>query len=179
MIVPIEVERAEAAASRMWQLVFEARGFGALLSRSLRNWSQAGQTARQLWVTDTEPLAHRFQLAHTRRLAEQQSVYDMIARLPAALRELRRELALARHAATCLGRARHGQTRRELAAVIRAARRLRRIECAGEARTQPRADTLEDWLALDRARCYADVGVEARGWSVDHGASCSLDTAPR
>ena len=179
MIVPIEVERAEAAASRMWQLVFESREFGASLSRSLRNWSRAGQTARGLWVAGAEPLAHCFQLAHTRRLTEQQSVYDLVARFPAALRELRRELALARQAATRLGRGLHWQTRRELAAVIRAARGLRRIECADEARTQPRADTLEDWLALDRAECYAAVAVGARGWGVDHDASCSLDTAPR
>lgn len=149
MIVPIEVERAEAVASRIWQLVLEARDFSPSVSRALHRWTRAGRLVRRLWVTGIGHRLRRFQLASTRRRVEQRIVHDLVARFPLAAREMRCELAFARRAAGWLDRGRHGQTRRELAAALRAARPFGRIEVPDGPRAQPRPDTLGEWLALD------------------------------
>lgn len=129
MIVPREIQRAEAAASRVWQLVFEAREFLPSFLRALRIWSQSSSTTRRLWVEGVDPRRHRFQVANSRRLSEQRSAHDLLGRLPVLVQELRSEVALARQAGAFLDRECTASARSELAAAVAAARPLCHMEC--------------------------------------------------
>ena len=129
MIVPREIQRAEAAASRVWQLVFEAREFLPSFLRALRIWSQSSSTTRRLWVEGVDPRRHRFQVANSRRLSEQQSAHGLLGRLPVLVQELRSDVAVARQVGSILDRDRAAAARGEIAAAVAAARPLCRMEC--------------------------------------------------
>ena len=133
MIYPPELHRAEAIASRIWQLVLEAREFRSSVKAALEGRARAAEKIRILTEQGEDPFSHPFQLEVARRCNQTQTVRSLFSRQDEIGRLVRQDVRSAHDASKDLPRGEAEETRRELAAALWAARAVPSLGLPGDA----------------------------------------------